>query len=334
MSEGGHGDAGRLERRARWLLRAYPAAYRADRGEEIIGTLLEAVPPGRDWPPSREAVALAAAGLRARRAANLRQGLAASLRQVAVAGAAVYLAQLPALGLGAVAWSARRGHLWYQVWDYQWLVYVPGALALVMLAGVWSGRRWLVAVGAAAAVTATVCYTLMRQQWDLVIVVADFVVPPVVVLLLVARRKERPPLSLLWLPGLALAVALAESLAGTVPALFAATTAETTLLYPYTTGLSLVTVLVAVCWLATDVRPLASLIFAFAGSRVVYGFAYDRPGVMVGSVVIALVIMASLVVVCVLAWLLRRRIHASPPSPTSLRIRHLLPTVMAYVSAT
>jgi hypothetical protein len=38
-------------------------------------------------------VALAAAGLRARRAANLRQGLAASLRQVAVAGAAVYLVQ-------------------------------------------------------------------------------------------------------------------------------------------------------------------------------------------------------------------------------------------------
>ncbi len=101
----------RLERRARWLLRAYPAAYRADRGEEIIGTLLEAVPPGRDWPPSRETVALVAAGMRARRTANLRQGLAASLRQVAVAGAAVYLVQLPTLGLSAVVWSARRGHL-------------------------------------------------------------------------------------------------------------------------------------------------------------------------------------------------------------------------------
>ena len=97
MSEGGHGDAGRLERRARWLLRAYPAAYRVDRGEEIICTLLAAVPPGRDWPPSREAIALVASGLRARRAANLRQGLAASLRQVAVAGAAVYLVQPPAL---------------------------------------------------------------------------------------------------------------------------------------------------------------------------------------------------------------------------------------------
>jgi hypothetical protein len=314
MTEGGHGDAGRLERRTRWLLRAYPAAYRADRGEEIIGTLLEAVPPGRDWPPSREAVALVAAGLRARRAANLRQGLATSLRQVAVAGAAVYLAQLPAMGLGAVAWSARRGHLPYLFWEYEWLVYVPGALALVMLAGVWSGRRGLVAAGAAAAVIATVSYTLIRQEWDLMVVLADFVGPPVVVFLLVARRTERPPLSLLWLPGLTLGVALAESLANTVPALFAATTAETTLLYPYTTGLSLVMVLVAVCWLATDVRPLASLVFAFAGSRVVYGFAYDRPGVTVGPAVIALVIAASLVATCALAWLLRRRIHASPPT--------------------
>jgi len=56
MSEGGAGGTGRLERRARWLLRAYPAAYRADRDEEIIGTLLETVPPGRDWPPRRPLV--------------------------------------------------------------------------------------------------------------------------------------------------------------------------------------------------------------------------------------------------------------------------------------
>ena len=70
MSEGSEGSEGRLVRRARWLLRAYPAAYRANRGEEIIGTLLEAVPPGRDWPSSRETVALVAAGLRARRAAS------------------------------------------------------------------------------------------------------------------------------------------------------------------------------------------------------------------------------------------------------------------------
>jgi len=96
-------------------------------------------------------------------------------------------------------------------------------------------------------------------------------------------------------------------------ALFAAVTAGTTLLYPYTTGLSLVTVLMAVCWLATDVRPLASLVFAFTVSRVVYGFAYDRPSVMVGPTVITLGITASLVAACALAWLLRRRVHASPP---------------------
>jgi len=314
MSEGGHGDAGRLERRARWLLRAYPAAYRADRGEEIIGTLLEAVPPGRGWPPSRETVALAAAGLRARRVANLRQGLAASMRQVAVAGAAVYLVQLPALGLGAVVWTARRGHLPFLFGNYEWLFYMLGILALATLAAGWSGRRGLVAFGAAAAVIAAVSFTVIRQEWDLMVVLADFVGPPVVVFLLFARRMERPPLSLLWLPGLALGVALAESLASAAPALFAATTAGTTLLSPYTTGLSLVTVLVAVCWLATDVRPLASLVFAFTVSRIVYGFTYGRPLVTVGPPVITLGITASLVAACALAWLLRRRIQASPPN--------------------
>lgn len=310
----------RLERRARWLLRAYPAAYRADRGEEIIGTLLDAVPPGRDWPPSRETVALVAAGLRARRAANLRQGPAASLRQVAEAGAAVYLVQLSALGLGALAWSARRGHLQFLFWDYGWLFYALGGLALVILAAGWSGRRSLVAVGAAAAASAAVSSTVINQDWHPMVVLADFVGPPVVVFLLFARRTERPPLSLLWLPGLALGVALAESLANTYPALFAAVTAGTTLLSPYTTGLSLVTVLVAVCWLATDVRPLASLVFAFTASRVVWGFAYGRPLVTVGPGVIILGIAASLVAVCALAWLLRRRIHAAP-SMTSYRGR-------------
>ena len=314
MSEGGHGDAGRLERRARWLLRAYPAAYRADRAEEIIGTILEAVPPGQDWPPSREAIALVASGLRARRAANLRQGLAASLRQVAVAGAAVYLVQLPALALGAVVGSAHSGHLPFLFSFYEWLFYVLGVLALVIFAAGWSGRRGLVAAGATAAVIAAVSFTIIRQEWDLMVVLADFVGPPVVVFLLFARRMERPPVSLLWLPGLALGVALAESLANVVPALFAATTAGTTLLSPYTTGLSLVTVLVAVCWLATDVRPLASLVFAFTVSRVVYGFAYGRPLVTVGPAVITVGITASLAAACALAWLLRRRIHASPPT--------------------
>jgi hypothetical protein len=55
-----------LERRCRWLLRAYPAWYRRKRGEEMLGTLLEASPPGRRWPSVRDARALVIGGLRVR----------------------------------------------------------------------------------------------------------------------------------------------------------------------------------------------------------------------------------------------------------------------------
>src|SRR5271165_3945492 len=59
-----------LERRSRLLLRIYPAAYRRERSEEIIGTLLEATPAGHAWPRLRDARALAVGGLRARAAQN------------------------------------------------------------------------------------------------------------------------------------------------------------------------------------------------------------------------------------------------------------------------
>jgi hypothetical protein len=55
-----------LERRCRWLLRAYPAWYRRKRAEEMLGTLLEASPPGRGWPSLRDARSLVIGGLRVR----------------------------------------------------------------------------------------------------------------------------------------------------------------------------------------------------------------------------------------------------------------------------
>jgi hypothetical protein len=55
-----------LERRCRWLLLAYPAWYRRRRGEEMLGTLLEAGPPGGRWPSFRDARALITGGLRVR----------------------------------------------------------------------------------------------------------------------------------------------------------------------------------------------------------------------------------------------------------------------------
>ncbi|MFE3448445.1 hypothetical protein ACFXJ8_05870 [Nonomuraea sp. NPDC059194] len=55
-----------LERRYRWLLRAYPNAYRADHGEELLDILLESAAPGQALPPAREAYALLVGGLRTR----------------------------------------------------------------------------------------------------------------------------------------------------------------------------------------------------------------------------------------------------------------------------
>jgi hypothetical protein len=56
----------RLESRARHLLSAYPQPYRSERGEEILATVLEAAPAGRDRPTAREALSLIACGLSVR----------------------------------------------------------------------------------------------------------------------------------------------------------------------------------------------------------------------------------------------------------------------------
>ncbi len=71
-----------LERWCWWLLRAYPAWYRRNRGEEMLSTLLEASPPGRKWPSVRDARALVIGGLRVR-------GWTWSLSMVWVAAGAV-----------------------------------------------------------------------------------------------------------------------------------------------------------------------------------------------------------------------------------------------------
>ena len=81
-----------LERRSRLLLRAYPAAYREARGEEIIGTLLEVTPEGRSWPLPRDICGLVTGGLRARATVNRRAHDVANLREAALVGVASSLA--------------------------------------------------------------------------------------------------------------------------------------------------------------------------------------------------------------------------------------------------
>jgi hypothetical protein len=74
------GDSGRsdaiggdptLQRRYRRLLWAYPKAYRAARGDEIVGTLLDAARPGQRRPGVRESSGLLLGGLRTRTGATV-----------------------------------------------------------------------------------------------------------------------------------------------------------------------------------------------------------------------------------------------------------------------
>ncbi|MEV2267645.1 hypothetical protein [Nonomuraea africana] len=55
-----------LERRYRWLLKAYPYGYRADYGDELLDVLLDSAKPGQALPPLREAVPLVVGGIRTR----------------------------------------------------------------------------------------------------------------------------------------------------------------------------------------------------------------------------------------------------------------------------
>jgi hypothetical protein len=102
-----------LERHCQLLLRAYPAAYRDVRGEEIVGTLLEATPPERSWPWPRDSRGLILGGLRARATFNRRLTTGANLRTALLAGVAGYLTYnaLAVLGFEYFAEVSVPGHI-------------------------------------------------------------------------------------------------------------------------------------------------------------------------------------------------------------------------------
>ena len=93
-----------LETRYRRLLLTYPADYRAERGDEIVGTLLDAARPGQRIPSVREAAALLAGGLRTRSDIAARGGGRALVTDAVRLGAVLLLAHM--LGIGARIWEA------------------------------------------------------------------------------------------------------------------------------------------------------------------------------------------------------------------------------------
>ncbi len=193
----GRGPAGAdrvtpLERRSRLLLRAYPAAYRRERGEEMIGTLLETTP-DRAWPRLQDVRALVAGGLKARAAQNRRISAAANLRVAVMAGSSLYLVMLAAefLGIGLGELRLNPMPAWY------WPVLVGASLAATVLLA-WVTRPAIAAISALAAAVAV--YFLDRGPAHLLWPFMPVFVSLAVIVLL-APRQSRPPRKWLWLIG-------------------------------------------------------------------------------------------------------------------------------------
>ena len=116
-----------LERRCRWLLRAYPAWYRHRRGGEMLDTLLEASPPSRNWPSFRDARALVLGGLRVR-------GWVWSLSLLWVAIGASGAGYAFAMTTQTCSNECANGVLWFPQWNGE-----PGVIIAVgaLVAVVW-----------------------------------------------------------------------------------------------------------------------------------------------------------------------------------------------------
>jgi hypothetical protein len=260
-----HIPASRLERRARLLLRAYPPAYRADRGEEMLGTLLEATPDGQHWPSALDSWSLLAGGLRARRAGNRQLGPATSLRQAVILGLALYLSLASAELLMPDPLTRAHG-----------TPMLAGLLLAATVLAIWAGRRTLMVTSVAAtlAVLAYYWYSywafagIRQPPFQLVINWFLPVVPLLLAMLALVRLTRiggRLPRSWLLLAG---APPLAMIVARTLPVLLRPSPAPNwawTLL----PDVFMLLAIPALAWLATDARPALGVALAYFVSQAV-----------------------------------------------------------------
>jgi hypothetical protein len=186
-----------LERRCRVLLRAYPAEYRRERGEEIITTLMEASPEGRSRLSLRDARSLVAGGLRARAALNRRFTTAVNLRLAVLAGISIYLGAIAAGDVDDfVVSQIDRGVPTYG--PFGWPALVAGLLIGVLVVLVWLARRPVVIGAAALAAAAAASYVGFSSR-QIGFVVVELVCLVAVVALTV--RAQRRSSAWLWLVG-------------------------------------------------------------------------------------------------------------------------------------
>ncbi len=275
-----------LERRSRWLLRAYPAAYRRDRGEEIIGTLLEATTPGGAWPRLHDVRALATGGFKVRAAQNSHRTTAANLRIAVMVGVALFLYIWVARYLtslaGASGWSA-------------WPAVLTGLLIATAVLLAWTTPRVIALSGALAAAAAVSYFALARGH-----LVGPAVIQLACLAGLVALipRTGRPSRRWLWLVGLIAALVLLASVAPGSAGL-------SSFFRPAPGAVMLAIVLASILWIAVDARPAVAFITFFVLSDVQSGAAnIGIPGYLSSQLPLLLITAA---IAALATWLLRRQ---------------------------
>jgi hypothetical protein len=291
-----------LERRARALLRAYPAEYRHGRAEEIIGTLLEAAPPGRSFPPAREAWSLLAGGRHARAAWNRRPGVKANLRLALLLGISTYLSFYVSLPLAVLGFLPGDG--------VSWLTMATIVLGAAVALAPWLGSR-AATTALAIPAGALVAYGDLRgtDSSEATMAVAEILIA-VAVLAALSGGPVRLPRSWLWLPcafPLALVAGRLLSPRHTIG-----------LQAPLELGALVLLAVVVVCWLVTDARPAFALCLAVLLGAVMT----TLPSLVYGGSLRIAIVMALLPYVAIVlpvllpaAWLLLRRQKAPSPRP-------------------
>jgi hypothetical protein len=190
-----------LERHSRWLLRAYPAAYRHERGEEIIGTLLEASG-GRTWPRVRDVRAMAVGGLKAWAGQNRQRTVGSNLRAAVMAGLALYLSLWVANYLaGVVQGLVSNFASLYQGWS-SWEAAVAALLTGATVVLAWIAPRAIVLAVALAAAASVVYFGLAVGGFDALLGTRLLEVLALAGLVALGPRADHPSLHWLWLPGL------------------------------------------------------------------------------------------------------------------------------------
>jgi hypothetical protein len=238
-----------FERRSRLLLRAYPATYRRERAEEIIGTLLEARPEGRAWPRLPDARTLAVGGLKARAAQNRRLTTAANLRIAVLVGVAIYVSEQAAGDLGGVVTGL--GPLSVPGWS-PWPAALAGLLIAATVLFAWTARRIVLLVSALSA-AAAVTFVLAQAGAVEPAIMQMMCLAAVVAL---ASGRTRPSRNWLWLIGaIALAVLSSSLNLGYGPLLSVERLLPLMLLFAIG--------VISIVWVAVDARPAIAFVTYF-----------------------------------------------------------------------